>query len=162
MRLEMENISTILREHGLGAYIPVFKKQNISCDILHLLTDDDLRSMGVTSLGDFKRFSNMIGLKNGRISPRTPRSSRGPPDLATTLTRANSSNSLQDILIEEGLVPVLDHTSERFFTRLLKMFIGIAFFFVSIATTALTMVWCHERVPDAVKHPPLPDLGKCQ
>ena len=67
------------------------------------------------------------------------------------------SMRVQRLLLEEGLLDVVT-SSEPFFTRLGKMIVALIFFLLTIFATGLAMVWCHERLPNAEQHPPLPDL----
>ncbi len=51
----MTDIQTWLASHGLARYAAEFIAQDVSVDLLRDLTDDDLRELGVVSLGDRKR-----------------------------------------------------------------------------------------------------------
>jgi len=51
----MTEIQTWLASHGLAKYTAQFIAQDVSVDLLCELTDDDLRELGVASLGDRKR-----------------------------------------------------------------------------------------------------------
>ena len=178
-----ESIEDILREHHLEKYIPVFKKHEITSDILHLLTEDDIRAMDISILGDIKRISNITGCisnsPNGAAMQRHPKSpqqstphipripsshfSGAPTQASAEVLKLRRNSSIQDFLVHEGLVPV--HTVDvdthgRFFDRFCKMLLSLCFLTLAMLATSLTMVCCHERVPDAEKHPPLPDLGK--
>src|SRR5690606_29367613 len=44
-----------LEKHGLGAYTALFEARHIGPDVLHTLTEDDLRELDIP-LGDRKRF----------------------------------------------------------------------------------------------------------
>lgn len=159
-KIGQDEVSELLRANELEKYIPLFEKHNISSDVLHLIAENDLHSMGVTALGDIKRLSSAISraLRSGlpRFRPRSPERPTAPPTPASIRNLARS-NSLHEILVGEGYVDVAI-SQDMFFTKLLKVLIGICFFILAMMSTGLTMVWCHERVPDADKYPPLPDL----
>ena len=161
-QIGQDEVSELLRANELEKYIPLFQKHNISSDVLHLIAENDLHSMGITALGDIKRLSSAISraLRSGlpRFPPRSPERPTAPPTPASIRNLARS-NSLHEILVGEGYVNVAI-SQDAFFTKLLKVLIGICFFILAMMSTGLTMVWCHERVPDADKYPPLPDLGK--
>ena len=55
-----DKVSELLRQQGLARYISVFKQHNISEDILHLITEKDLRSMNITAVGDIKRLTSTV------------------------------------------------------------------------------------------------------
>jgi hypothetical protein len=65
-----------LRRHGLEQYEPAFRAHKVDADILLDLTDADLRTIGVESLGDRKRLLRAIQLSAGHLS-----ASSGGPEL---------------------------------------------------------------------------------
>ncbi|MCZ6731059.1 MAG: AAA family ATPase [Gammaproteobacteria bacterium] len=51
-----------LEELGLGKYLAVFAENDIDTELLLQLTDDDLKELGVASLGHRKKMLNAIGI----------------------------------------------------------------------------------------------------
>ena len=51
-----------LEELGLGKYAAVFAENDIDTELLLQLTDDDLKELGVASLGHRKKMLNSIGI----------------------------------------------------------------------------------------------------
>ena len=62
------DFSRWLREIGLDRCVDVFEQQQIDFDIAEDLTDDDLRDIGVSALGDRKRFLKAIGERGSQAA----------------------------------------------------------------------------------------------
>lgn len=58
-----------LEKLGLGQYVEVFVANHVCVDVLKELTGDDLRELGVTSLGHRKRLLHAISLLQEDVSP---------------------------------------------------------------------------------------------
>ena len=59
------NIGGWLHDIGLGEYAASFADNRIDAELLHQLTDDDLRTLGVGALGDRKRLLTAIAALDG-------------------------------------------------------------------------------------------------
>lgn len=57
-----------LDELGLGQYIQAFNENTVGFDVLHLLSDDDLKELGL-SLGDRRRFQAAVEARKGDLLP---------------------------------------------------------------------------------------------
>jgi hypothetical protein len=50
-RRHLVDVRAWLQDHGLGDYAEVFASNDIDAEVLRTLTADDLKELGVTSLG---------------------------------------------------------------------------------------------------------------
>ncbi len=67
-----------LAEMGLAVYAPAFIDNHIDFEVLASLTGDDLREMGVASLGHRKRLLEAIARLNAPLSPASAAAPEGP------------------------------------------------------------------------------------
>src|SRR5215212_261725 len=75
------DVAAWLRGLGLGRYEAAFRDNDIGADVLPELTADDLREIGVASVGDRRRLLAAIAALRGPAPPsRTP--GDGPPPTA--------------------------------------------------------------------------------
>jgi class 3 adenylate cyclase/tetratricopeptide (TPR) repeat protein len=66
------NVAEWLRGLGLEQYVPAFRANDIDGEVLHRLTGEDLRELGVASVGHRRRLLDAIGaLRNGAPQPVT-------------------------------------------------------------------------------------------
>ena len=76
----MLDVARWLADHGLGQHAKTFGKQGVGADVLHELTDADLKELGL-KLGDRKRLLKAIAaLPAGSTDagPETPEPTAGP------------------------------------------------------------------------------------
>jgi class 3 adenylate cyclase/tetratricopeptide (TPR) repeat protein len=66
----MSTVEGLLRELGLADHLPAFRDNDIDDDVLHDLTGDDLRELGILSLGQRKRLLAAIAAL--RANPPAP------------------------------------------------------------------------------------------
>ncbi len=66
------DIQSWLEKLGLGELAPVFEENHITPEVLHHLSDDDLREMGITSLGHRKRLLAALAGQNTPAATRAP------------------------------------------------------------------------------------------
>ena len=66
------DVGAWLRGLGLGQYEPVFRDNDIDADLLPALTADDLRELGVDSLGHRKRLLAAIATLAPQAAPQPP------------------------------------------------------------------------------------------
>jgi class 3 adenylate cyclase len=69
--------------HDLGQYAEVFASNDIDAEILRALTADDLKELGVASLGHRKKLLAAIATLHEPASQREPMLSAAPPDAWT-------------------------------------------------------------------------------
>ena len=74
------DVGAWLRGLGLGPYEQAFRDNDVDADLLPTLTADDLRDLGVASLGHRRRLLKAIeGLRDGAAGPRGPASAMPAP-----------------------------------------------------------------------------------
>eukprot|EP00980_Cylindrotheca_fusiformis_P010869 scaffold2466_cov120-Cylindrotheca_fusiformis.AAC.5 len=56
-----QDVAEYLKDSNLGAYSEAFLKHKISGRLLHLLTDSDLKDMGISIVGDRLRIKSLTG-----------------------------------------------------------------------------------------------------
>ena len=66
------DVGAWLRGLGLGQYEQAFRDNDIDADLLPTLTADDLRELGVASLGHRKRLLAAIAALAGPADPQPP------------------------------------------------------------------------------------------
>jgi len=66
------DVSRWLRELGLDQYLEVFDANAIDAETLVMLTDDDLKELGVAALGHRKKILAAITNIDGEMAPRAP------------------------------------------------------------------------------------------
>ena len=96
----MDDVRAWLSKLGLSQYAEAFEHNDVAPDLLPTLTDQDLRELGVQSLGHrkmlLKAIGELIGPRRER-SPPHPKRSRAPvtptpvPAAAAT-TKANAAS----------------------------------------------------------------------
>ena len=65
----MDSIRAWLSELGLSQYAEAFERNDVAPDLLQALTDQDLRELGVQSLGHRKMLLKAIAELNGAETP---------------------------------------------------------------------------------------------
>ena len=89
----MDPITAWLSELGLSQYAEVFQRNDIGPDLLQSLTDQDLRDLGVQSLGHRKKLLKAIEALRGTGTITPPRSpdSYTPKHLAEKILNSKSA-----------------------------------------------------------------------
>jgi hypothetical protein len=121
-------------------------------------------------LGDIKRIAKEINLLKlpsvvpKKITPISPEQEKGNTspitrDLATKLG-SYSHNMLEKYqeFLPSILTAQLWHPHEKWLSGLVKLALSILYLFFAIFCTSFVMMICHERVPDTILYPPLPDI----
>ena len=75
----MTDIQTWLASQGLAKYAAEFIAQDVSVDLLSDLTDDDLRELGVVSMGDRKRLRKATAPATAVSEPAAPAATTAAP-----------------------------------------------------------------------------------
>ena len=65
----MDSIKAWLSELGLSQYAEAFESNDVALDLLQALTDQDVRELGVQSLGHRKKLLKAISELNGAETP---------------------------------------------------------------------------------------------
>ncbi|ESO88400.1 hypothetical protein LOTGIDRAFT_125983 [Lottia gigantea] len=68
------DLSTLLENHGLSKYLPIFEEQDVDLTVFLSLTDNDLKEIGIKLFGPRKKMTNAIA----RWHSNAPVSSTGP------------------------------------------------------------------------------------
>src|SRR5689334_24373768 len=94
-RTSMTPFGTWLAEIGLGNYADVFAANKIDFDVIHQMTDADLRELGL-ALGDRKRLLQAIARLNGQSATEVVTSASAPAKAATeSLSEATVSHTAE-------------------------------------------------------------------
>ena len=72
-----------LEGHGLGRYVEVFASNDIDAEVLHTLTEGDLKELGIASLGHRKKLLAAIAGLHGSAAKREPGLKAAPPQAYT-------------------------------------------------------------------------------
>jgi SAM domain (Sterile alpha motif) len=72
-----------LEGHGLGRYAEVFASNDIDAEVLRTLTADDLKELGIASLGHRKKLLAAIARLQGSSPKLEPALSAAPPKAYT-------------------------------------------------------------------------------
>ena len=81
-----------LEDHGLGQYAEAFASNDVDAEVLRTLTADDLKELGVASLGHRKKLLAAMRLWCGRQGGPAPRSQpRMPRHLAERILRSRAA-----------------------------------------------------------------------
>ena len=83
-----------LRGLGLGQYETNFRDNKINADLLPRLTNDDLKDIGVSALGDRLQLLDAIAaLAGAKLTADVPASQSGPPPPRVPLSRPSAGRS---------------------------------------------------------------------
>src|SRR5215470_11005550 len=75
------DVAEWLRGLGLEQYAPAFRDNDIDGEVLRRLTGEDLRELGVTSIGHRRRILDAIAALGGLLpNASETAASRGPPE----------------------------------------------------------------------------------
>src|SRR5689334_80242 len=83
------DVAEWLRRLGLEQYAPGFRANDIDEDVLRRLTAEDLRELGVTSIGHRRRMLDAIAALGRAEALPTPRPHPNPPPQAGEGTKDN-------------------------------------------------------------------------
>ncbi|KAL0484314.1 sphingomyelin synthase-related protein [Acrasis kona] len=166
-----------LRDIGLEEYTDTFKNHKIDGNVLSMLNETDLREkpLCMSVLGDIKRLSKELdSLKKGlsplKIEPTPQREIKKMelvrrrisqiPELFNSKVGSYSHNMLEryEHILPSILTAKLWQPDERWISSVVKLAASALYLFFSIFCTSFVMMLCHERVPDTVLYPPLPDI----
>jgi hypothetical protein len=87
----MERTTRWLAEIGLPEYTPLFIENDLDFGLLCELTDQDLKELGVTSLGHRRRMMRAIAELKSSVRLRSELHSRHRWSLVTRTTRSDAS-----------------------------------------------------------------------
>ena len=73
------DVGAWLESHQLGQYAEVFASNDIDAEVLRTLTAEDLKELGIESLGHRKRLLAAIAALDASASEREPALSAAPP-----------------------------------------------------------------------------------
>jgi hypothetical protein len=90
-----------LEAHGLGQYAEVFASNDIDGEVLRTLTADDLRELGVASLGHRKKLLAAVVRLDGSGSSPEPALGAAPPEAYTPSHLARRILDAQALLTGE-------------------------------------------------------------
>ena len=93
MRRTAVDVRTWLEDHGLGQYAEAFASNDVDAEVLRTLTADDLKELGVTSLGHRKKLLAAIAELDatGEAAPGPSIAPRAPRHLAERVLRSRAA-----------------------------------------------------------------------
>jgi hypothetical protein len=86
------DVTEWLRGLGLEQYVPAFRANDIDEEVLRRLTGEDLRELGVTSIGHRRRLLDAIAALGTAEALPTPRPHPNPPPLAPLAGKGTKDN----------------------------------------------------------------------
>jgi class 3 adenylate cyclase len=102
------NVAEWLRGLGLAQYVPAFRDNDIDGEVLHRLTADDLRELGVASIGHRRRLLDAIT----RLADSQPSGEKSPAPYAAVVSSDAERRQLTvmfcDLVGSTGLSARLD------------------------------------------------------
>src|SRR5215831_4655169 len=102
------DVAEWLRGLGLEQYVPAFRDNDIDGEVLRRLTGEDLRELGVTSIGHRRRILDAIAALGGLLpNASETAASRGPPE-ATEAERRQLTVMFCDLVGSTPLSSRLD------------------------------------------------------
>jgi hypothetical protein len=121
------------------------------------LSEEDLRMMSLSRLGDIKRLSRLIDSIRVRGDMTNGGSGGGGGNNSGNNGNGNNSNNSSNNNNNNN--NSLNHTThENLPPEPLKALIACVYFVSVTMITAVVMVFVHDRVPDMRTYPPLPDI----
>lgn len=117
---DVDRVCAWLRDEGVGEYADSFRRHAIDGEVLLTLDRDDLRSLGVSTMGGVAKVSKKLeGAKKQHYAGQVVSRSSGSASVHTaTLTDSQQRMVLEQVLQENGeLQTRLDAMRERFGTR---------------------------------------------
>jgi class 3 adenylate cyclase/pimeloyl-ACP methyl ester carboxylesterase len=93
MRRAAVDVRAWLQDHGLGQYADAFASNDVDAEVLRTLTADDLKELGVASLGHRKKLLAAIADLDGpaTATPRPSIAPRAPRHLAEQVLRSRAA-----------------------------------------------------------------------
>ena len=108
------DVGAWLRGLGLGQYEQAFRDNDVDADLLLTLTADDLRELGVASLGHRRLLLKAIeGLRDGAAWPRAPASSLPAPATRSEAERRQLTVMFCDLVGSTAMSAMLDPEDMR-------------------------------------------------
>jgi hypothetical protein len=122
-----------LEEHGLGQYAEAFASSDVDPEVLRTLTADDLKELGVASLGDRKKLlAAIVDLDAAdKHAPASARESRMPRHLAERVLRSRAAlegeRKQVTVLLADvkGSLALIEDTDPEDARRILDAAVGV-------------------------------------
>jgi sphingomyelin synthase-related protein 1 len=157
----IEDVSNWLKENNFQEYVDQFKQQKIDGKTLSTLTEDDLKEyLDFKILGDMRSLIRLLR-KSKKISfiQRTPSLNLTPRTNVSNEENSILENSPYKLKLHSFKEPeIWESPEESWGSSITKLSVSIAFTLFTIFMTSITMVIAHERVPNPMTYPPLPDF----
>jgi len=109
------DIEAWLRDLGLSAYAAAFKANDIDAAVLGSLTSDDLREIGVASVGHRRRILEAAAGLAAAAPPAVPAPTERAPDIAPTAERRQLTVMFCDLMDSTALSVRIDAEDYREF-----------------------------------------------
>ena len=122
-----------LEDHGLGRYAEVFASNDVDAEVLRTLTADDLKELGVASLGHRKKLLAAIADLDapGEAGPASPLEARTPRHLAERVLRSRAAlvgeRKQVTVLFADvkGSLALIEHADPEDARRILDAALGV-------------------------------------
>jgi hypothetical protein len=85
------DVRAFLQDHGLGQYAEAFASNDVDAEVLRTLTAEDLKELGVASLGHRKKLLAAIADLDAPLPPGPPIAPRAPRHLAEQVLRSRAA-----------------------------------------------------------------------
>jgi class 3 adenylate cyclase/pimeloyl-ACP methyl ester carboxylesterase len=127
------DVSSWLQANGLGQYAEAFASNDVDADVLHALTADDLKELGVASLGHRKKLLAAIAelARAGNDQPKAPAELQTPRYLAERILRSRAAlegeRKQVTVLFADvkGSLALIEHADPEDARRLLDGALGV-------------------------------------
>ncbi len=122
-----------LEGHGLGRYAEAFASNDVDAEVLRTLTADDLKELGITSLGHRKKLLAAVAdlAAAGERGPTPPLEARMPRHLAERVlrTRAALEGERKQVTVlfadVKGSLALIEHADPEDARRILDAALGV-------------------------------------
>jgi len=165
-------LDVFLENHGLDEACRdvLITQHGIDSLTFGLLSEDDLREMGITRIGQRKRIL-FLRTTWGRTAHWCDEQRSSRERSSSQNSRASSPHRLLEPAPDGISLYAFDrmyqksrHRHKNYYdpckvdTNVWKTIFSCLYAFISLGITTYVMVIAHERVPDMSKYPPLPDI----